>query len=144
MGTRLSNPGAQIVEYKAGKIRRYQIGLKCVENYNASPSSVESFLTLGFGGSGKDLKKAWNIAEPVAEKIGDVSVEKLDLVPKDANVKSNFTHVTLWIDPTRAISLKQEFFTPSGDTQTAIYTNIKLNQPIDKKDYAFSGGSCAK
>ena len=55
MGTKLSNPGAQIIEYKAGKIRRYQIGLKCVEYYNASPASIESFLTLGFGGSGSDL-----------------------------------------------------------------------------------------
>ena len=73
-----------------------------------------------------------------------MSVEKLDLVGKDQSVRSNFTHVTLWIDPLRGVSLKQEFFTPSGDTQTATYTNIKLNQQINKAGYEFSGGPCGK
>jgi hypothetical protein len=40
--------------------------------------------------------------------------------------------------------LKQEFFTPSGDTQTAIYTNIRLNQPIDLKAFAIKcKGKCS-
>ena len=39
-----------------------------------------------------------------------------------------FTHITIWIDPARAISLKQIFFQESGDTRTATYSNIQMNQ----------------
>jgi outer membrane lipoprotein-sorting protein len=39
-----------------------------------------------------------------------------------------FTHITIWIDPARAISLKQIFFQESGDTRTAVYSNIQMNQ----------------
>jgi hypothetical protein len=50
----------------------------------------------------------------------------------------------MWIDPLRDISLKQVGFTPSGDTQTTIYTNIRLNQPIDFKAYAVKcKGKCS-
>ena len=73
-----------------------------------------------------------------------VEVEKLDLVSKEASVRSNFTHITIWVDLVRDISLKQVAFAPSGDTDTTIYTNIKLNQPIDMKAYAIKcKGKCS-
>jgi outer membrane lipoprotein-sorting protein len=145
MGLRITGPGAVIVEYRNGVARRYQPGLKCFETYDVgNKSSTESFLSLGFGGSGKDLAKTWTITDRGTEKIDGKDTEKLDLVAKDANARNNFTHVTLWVDAERGIALKEQFFTPSGDTQTAIYKNIRLNQNIDKKPYAISGNSCGK
>jgi hypothetical protein len=44
-----------------------------------------------------------------------------------------FTHVTLWIDPALDVSLKQQFFQPSGDINTATYTNIRYNE-LKKSD----------
>jgi hypothetical protein len=38
--------------------------------------------------------------------------------------------VTLWIDPTRSLGLKQIFYEPSGDNRTATYTNIKYNEKL--------------
>ena len=59
-------------------------------------------------------------------------------------MRGSFTHITIWVDPVRDVLLKQEFFTPSGDTQTAIYTNIRLNQPIDLKAFAIKcKGKCS-
>ena len=59
-----------------------------------------------------------------------VSVAKLDLVPVQQNVANMFTHVTIWVDPARGISLKQIFYQPSGDMRTATYKNIRYNSPI--------------
>jgi outer membrane lipoprotein-sorting protein len=71
-------------------------------------------------------------------------VEKLDLVSKNPKVRDNFTHITLWLDPVRDVSLKQVFYTPSGDTQTAIYSNIKLNSPVDTKAFEIKcKGKCS-
>lgn len=97
---------------------------------------AESFMTLGFGGSGKDLEKAWTITQQGTEIIDSIPTVKLDLVPKDPSVANMFTHITIWVDTTRGISLKQLWYTPEGDTRTAYYTNIRYNTKVDTKKYA--------
>jgi outer membrane lipoprotein-sorting protein len=96
---------------------------------------VESFLTLGFGGSGTALEKQWTITSQGTETIDGVQTAKLDLVPKQESVKNTFTHAVIWVDPARGVSLKQQFFTPSGDQRINLYTNIKLNGKVDTKPF---------
>ena len=55
---------------------------------------------------------------------------KLELLPKTPNVRNMFNPIVIWIDPARGISLKQQFFEPSGDYRIAHYTNIKLNTKV--------------
>lgn len=142
MGAKIVPPQAKFIEYKNGTLRLYDPTSNHITILNAGKNQAqyESFLTLGFGGSGSDLAKAWTIADLGPESLNDgqkmVETRKLDLVSKDANVRNMFTHITIWVDPTRAISLKQQFFTPSGDYRTAIYTNIQYNQPVNTKPYA--------
>lgn len=151
MGARFDPPSSQIVSYKDGLFQMYNPGTNHIQEFSTKGSDaakVETYLTLGFGGSGKDLAKSWTIADQGTESIPDggkaIAAEKLDLVSKDPGVRNNFSHITIWVDPVRDISLKQEFFTPSGDTQTAVYTNIRLNQPIDTKAYAIKcKGKCS-
>lgn len=101
---------------------------------------ADSFLTLGFGGSGKDLERAWDIKLAGTEQMSDggapITVDKLDLTPKDPGVKNTFTHVVIWIDPTRSVSLKQEYTTPEGDKRTVTYSHLRYNTKIDTKKYA--------
>jgi outer membrane lipoprotein-sorting protein len=52
--------------------------------------------------------------------------------------------VVLWIDVDRDVSLKQVFYTTSGDIQTAHYSNIRLNQKVDTKPFEFKGKPCGK
>jgi hypothetical protein len=59
-----------------------------------------------------------------------VSVAKLDLVPKEQKVLDMFTHVTIWVEPSRGISHKQIFYQPSGDLRTATYKAIRYNLPL--------------
>lgn len=101
---------------------------------------ADSFLTLGFGGSGKDLERSWDVKLLGTEQMSDgasaVTVDKLDLQPKDPAVKNTFTHVVVWIDPTRSVSLKQEYTTPEGDKRTVTYSHLRYNTKVDTKKYA--------
>jgi outer membrane lipoprotein-sorting protein len=104
-------------------------------------------MTLGFGGSGTDLAKAWTItdqgSEPISDGMQTVKTEKLDLVSKDPSIRGNFSHITIWVDPARDVSLKQVSYQPSGDTRTVYFTNIRLNQPVDTKPFAINcKGKC--
>jgi outer membrane lipoprotein-sorting protein len=96
----------------------------------ANRNQWESFLTLGFGGSGADLEANWKVSLLKTETMDGVPVAKLDLVPVQQNVANMFSHVTIWVDPARGISLKQIFYQPSGDMRTASYKNIRYNSPI--------------
>jgi outer membrane lipoprotein-sorting protein len=151
MGAKFDPPDTQILEYKNGVGRLYNPATNQLQQISAGGANAarsEAFLTLGFGGNGADLAKAWTIADLGAEQMSDgskpVPVEKLDLVSKDASVRGNFTHITIWVDPVRDVSLKQVGYTPSGDMDTTIYSNIKLNQPIDLKAFEIKcKGKCS-
>jgi outer membrane lipoprotein-sorting protein len=106
-----------------------------------APAKYQTFLTLGFGGSGKELANAWTITDQGPETIAGTRTEKLDLVGKTDDIKNLFTHVTIWVDPTRSISLRQIFYTSNGDNRTADYTNIKLNAHVDTKPYDIPKGA---
>jgi outer membrane lipoprotein-sorting protein len=120
------------VIFDEGEAHFYEPNIKqlTIIKAGANQSQWESFLTLGFGGSGDELKANWKISLLGTEPLDGVSVAKLDLVPLQANVANMFSHVTIWIDPARGVSLKQIFYQPSGDLRTALYKNIRYNVPL--------------
>jgi outer membrane lipoprotein-sorting protein len=120
------------ITYDGGEVQYYEPIIKqmTILKAGANKGQWESFLTLGFGGSGDLLEKNWKVTVQGNETMSGVSVVKLDLVPVDPKVLDLFTHVTIWVDPTRGVSYKQVFYQPSGDTRTALYKDIQYNTPI--------------
>src|SRR5882724_8251898 len=143
MGAKIEQPAIKLIEFRNGLLRLYEPGTNHLTIIDATKNKaqLESFLTLGFGGSGKDLAKAWTISDLGDETIDGVQTAKLDLVPKDPAVRNNCTHMTIWVDASRGISLKQSFYMPSEDYRTAVYTNIKYNQKVDEKPYQINTNS---
>ncbi len=125
-------PSKKTIVYSGGVLQFFQPQINQMTVFHAGDKQgqYESYLTLGFGGSGSDLKKSWDIAYRGMESIDGVQTAKLDLVSKEAGVRANFSHVTIWVDPTRAVSLKQILFEPSGDTRTSYFRNIEYNKKI--------------
>jgi len=132
----------KVIQYEAGALQMFDPADDQITVVNASSNqaAIESFLTLGFGGSGTDLARAWTITDLGPETLTDngqsIKVEKLDLVGKDEAARKNFSHITIWVDPARAVSLKQIFYTTSGDYRTATYSNIKVNGNVHKDQFA--------
>ncbi len=147
MGAVLNDPtgktkASKVLAYKDGLLKMFTPGIDQLDvvKAGANQAEYESFLTLGFGGSGSELAKNWTIHDLGPVTLNDdgkgVVTEELDLIGKDAASRKNFSHVTIWVDPTRGVSLKQMFFTPSGDYRTATYTHIRVNSGLDKSRYA--------
>ena len=148
VGIKITGKGARTVEYKDGTARDYNPGLKCYDSYSAAKNkgTIESLLALSFGASGKELAANWTITDLGPDTIitdgKTVKVEKLDLVPKEQGLRNNITHVALWTDLATAVSLKQVVYSPSGDTQTAIYSNVRLNKEVEKSPFKIEGKPC--
>jgi outer membrane lipoprotein-sorting protein len=93
-------------------------------------SDIEPYLVLGFGGSGQDMVKAFEVTNLGPETINGVATAKLELVPKSEKGRSRFKKIVLWIDLDRGISVQQQFFEPQGDYRLAKYSTIKVNEKI--------------
>lgn len=131
----------KVIQYESGTLHVFDPGVDQITVLHpGNQAAIESFLTLGFGGSGTDLARAWNITDLGPETLTDngqpIKVEKLDLVGKDADARKNFSHITIWVDPARAVSLKQIFYTTSGNYRTASYSAIKVNGNVHKDQFA--------
>jgi outer membrane lipoprotein-sorting protein len=129
MAALVQQPTKKTVVYKDATLSYYDPSLDQLNVFSAGKNKAqyESFLTLGFGGSGKDLKAAWQVSDLGAETIDNVATEKLDLQSDQAK-SANILHITIWVDPARAVSLKQVFYYTSGDTRTSVFTNIRYNE----------------
>lgn len=136
-------PTPKDVLFRDNTLQYYQPQVKqlIVFSVGNNHAQYETFLTLGFGGSGTDLQNNWNITYLGNEQISGTPVAKLQLIPKQDSIKRTFKSVIIWVDPARAISLKQQFFDPSGDNRTMIYSNIRYNQSVGKNVFEIKTAS---
>ena len=132
MAADISDPAKKYVLYTDSMVRIYEPKIDQVTQYNAAKNKaeVESFLVLGFGGSGHDLQKSFDVKLAGMQQVDGVNAAQLELTPKTQKGRSIFSQITLWIDPARGVSVQQKFLEPSGDYRLAKYTNIKLNQRL--------------
>ena len=133
MAADVSDPSPpKYVLFTGNKVEMYQPKIDQVTQYNTGKdrAAFESFLVLGFGGSGQDMLKSFDVTYIGNEKIGNVDTVKLNLVPKSDKAHNTFSHIWLWVDPARGVSLRQQLFEPDGDYRLADYSDIQLNQKI--------------
>src|SRR6266403_135741 len=132
MAADISEPDKKYILYSGGKVQVYQPKIDQVTEYNPGKnrSDLESFLVLGFGGSGHDLLKSYDVKSLGTETVGGTEAAKLELIPKSAHLRNNIARILLWIDPARGVSVQQQFFEPGGDYRLAKYSDIQLNQKL--------------
>jgi outer membrane lipoprotein-sorting protein len=84
-------------------------------------------MSLGFGASGDDLERSYDIKMEGWETVAGVKTAKLELTPKEAKLQHSLSQIVLWIDPARSLAVQQKFLELSGDYRLARYSNIKVN-----------------
>ncbi len=138
MAADITSPAPEQVVFTESKVQVYQPRIDQVTVYKPGKdkAAVESFLVLGFGGSGQDMLKSYEVNYVGPEKVGGTDTAKLELVPRSQKVKDNYVNrILLWVDVARGISVQQQLFLPGGDYKLAKYSDFKLNEKIS--DAAF-------
>ena len=132
MAAIIQPPGDRQVVFSGGKVQVYQPKTRLLDVYDAGAhkDEVETFLVLGFGSSGEELRKSFEINYLGDEKIGNVQTSHLQLSPLAEKVKKSFPRIDLWIDPQRGLSLRQKLYQTGGDYRLADYSNIRLAEKV--------------
>jgi outer membrane lipoprotein-sorting protein len=132
MMAEIKEPETKFVLYKDGKLQVYQPKIEQVIVYPTSGNrnEIESYLVLGFGGSGEDLKKSFDLSYLGEETVEGIATAKLQLIPKSEKFRNNISKILLWIDLSRGISMQQQFFQSQGDYRLAKYSGVQLKAKI--------------
>jgi outer membrane lipoprotein-sorting protein len=123
---------ARVIAFLGKIVRIYYPNLKSYQDYEVGKNTqvLNQYLLLGFGSSGKDLARSYEITPQGSEDVSGRATTKLLLVPKDAKVKERLTKIQVWIPNDAAYPVQQQFYEPSGNYRTVTYSNIQLNPPI--------------
>jgi outer membrane lipoprotein-sorting protein len=133
MMAEFTDPDRKFVLYKNGKLQVYQPKIEQVMEYSAGANQqeLESLMVLGFGGSGEDLKKSYDVTYQGEETIDDIPTAKLQLIPKNEKLRNNLPQIILWIDRETGISVQQKLMQTQGDYRLAKYSAIKVNAKVN-------------
>ncbi len=126
-------PEPKFVLLSKGKFRMYQPKMDQITEFDLGKNraDLESYVVLGFGGSGQDLVKTFDVTYIGPETINGIATAKLKLVPKSEKVRNTYKEIFLWIDLDRGISAQQQAFQPDGNYRLAKYPSIRLNEKIN-------------
>jgi outer membrane lipoprotein-sorting protein len=127
-------PALKDVVYSDGVGKMYQPSIKQMQVFKVGDNraALDAYLTLGFGGSGQDLKKNWDVAYQGIEPVNGKPAVKLELKPRDPQLAKTTPRVLLWIDTTLDLAVKQQRFGADKGYVLFTYSNIRLNPSVSK------------
>lgn len=125
-----------IVCCQKGNMQLYDVKLNHVTVLNKF-SQYQSWFMMGFGASGKELAEKFDITDDGPETVDGVKTEKLEMIPKDANVRRNVAKITLWMDLDLGVSRKQLFNEDPSHYRVCTYSNIEMNKGVPKDAFTF-------
>ena len=132
MSADITDPSPKTVLFADGEVKMFEPKIDRVTLYKTGKNraEVESFLVLGFGGRGHDLRKSYDVKYLGKETLDGIETEQLELVPKSDKARNQFSQILLWIDGKTGVSIQQKLLQPSGDYRLAKYSKILINQKL--------------
>lgn len=136
----ITKPNPRSVAFSGSKVEVFYPKINTVQEFDLGKNRglLDQFLLLGFGGSGKDLAKAYTVTVKGSDTIDGVATTHLVLSPKSAKVREILKSVELWVPEGKAQPIRQKFIEPSDDYMEVTYHDLKLNPSLSAADLQLS------
>jgi outer membrane lipoprotein-sorting protein len=123
-----TKPDPRTVSFEGRKAQIYYPKIMTVQVYDLGKyrQLVDQFLLLGFGSSGKELRKNYSLRVVGEDKVSGELTTRLELVPKTRSARKHLDKVELWIS-TSGYPLQQKFYQPSEDYIQITYSDLVIN-----------------
>src|SRR5258708_22894867 len=119
-------PDPKTVAVAGTKVEIYLPKLQTGEEYDLG-KSVEKYLALGFGASGKELKADYTLQELGAETANGQKAMRLELIPKSKEVLKQLPRIELWISAATGYPVQEKLHQTGGDYMLATYSDVVIN-----------------
>jgi outer membrane lipoprotein-sorting protein len=129
-----TEPDPKTVAVAGTKVAIYLPKLQTVEEYDLG-KSVEKYLALGFGASGKELKADYTLQELGADAVNGQKAMRLELIPKSKEVLKQLPRIELWISAATGYPIQQKLHQTGGDYMLATYSDVVINPHLPDSAY---------
>jgi outer membrane lipoprotein-sorting protein len=128
-----TSPDRKTISFEKRRLQEYLPKLKTVQVFDLGKHGelVDRFIMLGFGTSGSELAKDWDVTVLGTESWQEQPAIHLQLLPKVADAKQYVRKIELWIPPQGdPYPLHEKVSEPSGDYRLVTYSDLKINPPL--------------
>ena len=125
----------QTVRFAGKTVEVYYPEAKRVEVYDAGKfgkmgKQVDQLLLIGIGVTSTDLRRDFEIKAGAAETIGGTSTTRIDLAPKDNDLKKQVEKIEMWIAEKESVPVQIKVTRTSGDYNQAVYSDVQMNPSL--------------
>jgi outer membrane lipoprotein-sorting protein len=126
-------PDPESVSFDKHIVQVYYPKIKTVNVYDFGKQAeqVEQFIMIGFGTSGTELAKSYDMTVLGPETLSGQQVLRIQLVPRSDDVRKLLTKLELWVpqegDP---YPIQEKAYRPNKDYQLSVYSNLRINPPL--------------
>jgi outer membrane lipoprotein-sorting protein len=93
-------------------------------------NKAEQWLLLGFGTAAADIRKSYDVKLAGSEQVAGVATTRLELNPKEPELKKHVAKIELWIPEGQANPIQEKVTYTSKDYLEVTYSDVKLNTPL--------------
>jgi len=133
-----TEPVRKQIRIEKTTVELFNEAINQIEEYDlkAKGNQLYEGLMLGYGVSGDDLKKRYDIKIAAEESIDGQPTVKLAMTPKDADDRAAGKSVEMWISTKSWQPLQQKALEHSGDYRLVSYDTVKINPGVKASDLA--------
>jgi outer membrane lipoprotein-sorting protein len=128
-----TSPDRKTITFEKRKFQEYLPKMKTVQVFDLAKhgEQLDKFLMIGFGTSGMELAKDYDVTALGTENVNGHSAIHLQLVPKAVDARQYVQKLELWIpDQGDPYPFREKIFEPSGDYRLVTYSDLKINPPL--------------
>jgi outer membrane lipoprotein-sorting protein len=127
-------PDPQVIAFERNEAQKYYPKLQLVEIYDLGKyrSLKDQFLLLGFGVTGKELQKNYEVRVAGAEQVAGQQTTRLELIPRSKDAQEVLKKAELWIT-SAGYPAQQRIYTTSVE-YTFTYSDVRLNTGLTDAD----------
>jgi outer membrane lipoprotein-sorting protein len=126
-------PDVKTVTIEKRRVQEYfpKINTLQVFDLDKHGEQLDKFFMIGFGSSGLELAKDYDVSVLGTETMKDQSAIHLQLVPKVAEARQYVQKLELWIpDQGDPYPLREKILEPSRDYRLVTYSGLTINPPL--------------
>jgi outer membrane lipoprotein-sorting protein len=130
-------PDPRVIHVSGRTVEIFYPKANTVEIYDAGKGAgaLEEFFLLGFGTSGADLRKNYELKLGGTENIGSTRTTRIELVPKGSEARKYAARIELWIPEGASNPIQEKVTQPSKDYVLATYSDLAVNAPLPESAF---------
>lgn len=140
--TSIAKPEPKVAVADGKKVEVYypRSGQIQTASLGAKKSFVSMILTLGFGGSSKELQSAYDVKLGGVDTVAGESATRLELVPKSKEMRDQWIKIDLWISDKTGYAVQQKFYERGKDYTQITYTGVQPRSDIPDTEFSLPKG----